>query len=248
MSSDIKEFLERSWENNPLYYIHADNTKKIWQIYQDKIKQTEIIYHGNKTIQIPYFLFDNLSKDIQLDIAYSLSNATIKDNRILVYEIGCGTSLSPITAAAKEKGETVIAFDAKAKPDPSYRAGTISLDIPSPDMESYAAFFNLDINDIDTSKLARSKLAYSISPFPNSIDSFINFGIKVSDEVIIVPNPRQKIETFDSLKSIQIPNVDISLHKISKDQITELIGSTESAFIDNESSQFGVNIISVKRK
>jgi uncharacterized UPF0146 family protein len=247
MAPDKKESTNYFQENNPNFYIGAENTKQVWNNLKDNIKQIEIRFGEKNKVKIPYFIFDNLSIDKQLDLIYSLSNATVRDHRDLIYEIGCGESLSPISSAAKEKNRTVIAIDSKNKPELSYRAGTISLEIPNPDKQSFAAYFNLDIKNVDTERLAKSKLVYSISPFPNSIENFIDFGTKISEEVIIIANPRQNLDTFKILNKIKTKNVELLINRMNTYQIAELIGTSESAFIDSESAKFGTYVIRAKK-
>lgn len=164
---------------------------------------------------------------------YELAEATIKDSRELIIELGPGDNFSPLNTAASKSDRTVIAMDPFNEPESSYRVGTVTVDVPKEVFQSFAAFFSVDPAKIDSERITQADRLQAFAPVPTNIEEFLRLGIGIAKEVVIVPNPltSEAYQPQDAIKDLP-QNWEASLLKLTKTQISDLFGTSSSKYLD----------------
>lgn len=187
----------------------------------------------DRVFETPAYYFTKFSKEDQLDAVDNLARAVRKEGKSLIYELGYGTSLSPLDSAGAGKNRVVLAFDILGQFPENLRNGSDNVKIPDKQSGSLAAFFKLDVRDIiKRGNPVKADLAYSIVPFPNLAEEMIKLGLELSDNVYVVPNPLATTDypPEDIIKRMPSKYLGEVL-MLTKSEIEATLGTSKSGYL-----------------
>jgi len=210
-------------------------------------KRTVYIHKGEK-YPLPAFTFNHLSKDGQLGTANILALKAKSKGFKLIYEIGYGTSLSPLDSAFSETDSVVLGFDPNGKFPEKIQAGTEDLAFPKTKTGSLAALFSLDASDLIKTGFPKASRLQCISPYPTMVRDMILLGSKLSNRVDILPNPNMvDPKEFEEIIK-NLPNhISGEVLYLNKEGLIKEIGTSKSSYIF-PSAQEKVPLIKINTK
>ncbi len=213
----------------------------------ESAKRTIYVHRGIK-YPLPAFSFEHLSEDNQLDIAQKLAS-NLKNNGLkLIYEIGYGTSLSPLDSALAEADCAVMGFDPNGKFPEKIQAGTEDLVFPKTKTKSLTALFSLDASELVKKGFPKASRLQCISPYPTMVRDMISLGSKLSDRIDILPNPNMvDPKEFEDIIESLPPHLSGKIAYLNKEELIKEIGTSKSSYVF-PSSQEKVPLIRVNAK
>ena len=197
------------------------------------------------TFEVPAYYFTEFSTKDQVDAANYLARSARKEDKSLIYELGYGTSLSPLDSAGAGSNRVVLAFDIQGQFPGRLKDGSEAVKLPSHESGSLASFFKLDIRDlINQGNSVKADLVYSIVPFPNLTEEMLKLGLQLSDNVYVVPNPLTSIETPPEEMVRKISQRHIGeLLMLTKSEIEAILGTSKSAYLETETASDKIPVI-----
>lgn len=197
---------------------------------------------------LPVYYFTHLSRDEQLEICTKLAQSARRDHMYLAYELGYGNSLSPVDSAGADVNRAVLAFDVQGQTTEKLVRGTDTIKIPTPESNSFAAFFKLDFKSLPgLDGLPKADIAYSIAPFPNSFSEIANVGLQIANEVFIVSNPDKKLSgPIEQILPGMPSGVKPEILMLNKSEVESHIGTSSSAFLGGIQPGEKIPVIHIK--
>jgi hypothetical protein len=207
--------------------------------------QTLTFERSGTVLETPAYYFTDFSPKDQIDAANYLAAAAKRENKFLAYELGYGTSLSPLDCAGAGENRVVLAFDTQGQFPGGLKDGSEAIKLPSQESGSLAAFFKLDIRDlIKSNNYVKADLVYSIVPFPNLVSEMLKAGLQLSDDVYVVPNPLRAIETpADEMVKTVSPKHVGELLRLTKQEIEVALGTSKSSYLITEAPDEKIPVI-----
>lgn len=213
----------------------------------ESAKRTVYIHKGEK-YPLPAFTFNHLSRNDQLGIANILAiNAKSKGFK-LIYEIGYGTSLSPLDSAFSETDSVVMGFDPNGKFPEKIQSGTEDLTFPKTKTRSLAALFSLDASDLIKNGFPKASRLQCISPYPTMVQDMVYLGSKLSNRVDILPNPNMvDPKEFEEIVRSLPSHLSGKIVYLNKEELIKEIGTSKSSYVF-PSAQEKVPLIKINTK
>jgi len=197
----------------------------------ESAKRTLYLHRGTE-IPLPAFSFCHLPEKNQLVIAHKLSSNFKNKGLKLIYEIGFGTSLSPLDTALAERNSAIMGFDPNGKFPEKIRAGTEYFIIPKDKTKSLTVLFSLNALDLIKSDFPKASRLQCISPYPTMVQDMIFIGSQLSNKVDILPNPNMvEPREFKNIVNNLPPPAIGKVMYLTKAEITKKIGTSRSSYV-----------------
>jgi hypothetical protein len=207
------------YKDNPY---HTQTTSEVINEIKKRAITLQLI-GGAVNSRVPVFSFIELGVTDQIDIAKQLALSTLKDGKRLIYDIGFGTTKSPIDIAGTFKNTTVLGFDPQGIFNERFRIGTENINIPTIQSKSIAALFGLTLQQLVKNEFPSANRLQSIAPYPNMTIKIITSGCLISDElyVILNPNNSEKYPPKNILKMLPT-NISAELSEMTPSEIENI--------------------------
>lgn len=224
MEKDIESERFEFFPDNNYYRNFLENSYK-------EAKRT-VYSHRGSSYDLPAFSFLHLPKIEQFDTAHDLAIKAKQKGLKLIYEIGFGTSLSPLDSAMAEKNSLVMGFDPNGRFPEKITAGTENVNFPKDVSYSMATLFSLDAADLIKKNFPKAHRVQCISPYPTMVSSMISIGTKLSNNVDILPNPNMvDPKEFENIIKNLPPNQNGEVVYLNKQELEEILGTSKSSYI-----------------